>query len=278
MTADHLYTYDVFISYSHHDEEWVEEALLPRLEAAGLKVCIDFRDFRLGAPSVMEMERAVLDSHRTVLVLTPNYVQSQWADVRERDATDPGAPQPGIPADPDPQGAHRHPAPPPDLHLRRLHPAQPRGQGLDATPHRPRRPSRRPHPTPRSPAASPAAEKRSQQQPPPSTVFDNRGMQVQGGMKQVAGDSYEGSAHAEGPGSSAIVFNRGQESGDHLQTRIRPSALQAERQANLASLRLLLARLEHERDTGDPSRRPYLQGDIDQAEQRIRGTRRRTGV
>jgi hypothetical protein len=40
--------YDVFVSYSHDDEEWVENTLLERLEAAGLRVCIDFRDFAPG--------------------------------------------------------------------------------------------------------------------------------------------------------------------------------------------------------------------------------------
>jgi len=39
------YAYDVFISYSHKDEAWVTQTLLPRLEAAGLRVCIDYRDF-----------------------------------------------------------------------------------------------------------------------------------------------------------------------------------------------------------------------------------------
>gem|GEM_PF-1721326 len=54
--------------------------LLTRLEAAGLKVIIDFRDFRLGAPSINEMERAVTTSRKTLLVLTPAYLASQWAE------------------------------------------------------------------------------------------------------------------------------------------------------------------------------------------------------
>ena len=74
------FAYDAFISYSHADRAWVRGELVPRLEAAGLKVCIDFRDFRPGAPSEKEMERAVLTSRKTLLVLTPDYVASAWAD------------------------------------------------------------------------------------------------------------------------------------------------------------------------------------------------------
>ena len=33
--------YDVFISYGHRDKTWVKGELLPRLEKAGLKVCLD---------------------------------------------------------------------------------------------------------------------------------------------------------------------------------------------------------------------------------------------
>jgi hypothetical protein len=73
------YAYDVFLSFSHHDEEWVAEVLLTRLEGAGLRACIDFRDFKVGAPSVREMERAVVESRKTILVLTPAYFESAWA-------------------------------------------------------------------------------------------------------------------------------------------------------------------------------------------------------
>ncbi len=73
-----VYEYDVFISYSHRNKEWVRGELLPRLEAAGLKVCIDFRDFRPGAPSVTEMERAAETSRKTLLILTPEYLASDW--------------------------------------------------------------------------------------------------------------------------------------------------------------------------------------------------------
>jgi hypothetical protein len=80
VSVNQQYAYDAFISYSHADREWVHGELLPRLEKAGLRVCIDFRDFRPGAPSVKEMERAVLTSRKTLLVLTPAYLQSAWAE------------------------------------------------------------------------------------------------------------------------------------------------------------------------------------------------------
>jgi hypothetical protein len=80
LTEQGDYSYDVFISYSHADKDWVRRELLPNLEARSLRVCIDFRDFQPGAPSVTEMERAVLTSHKTLLILTPDYVESAWAE------------------------------------------------------------------------------------------------------------------------------------------------------------------------------------------------------
>ena len=74
------FTYDVFISHAQADRAWVRGELLARLEASGLRVCIDYRDFRPGAPGVKEMERAVVNSRKTLLVLTPDYVASAWTD------------------------------------------------------------------------------------------------------------------------------------------------------------------------------------------------------
>jgi hypothetical protein len=72
------YRYDVFISYSQHDETWVQDWLLPNVEGANLRACIDFRDFELGAPRLTEIERAVVQSRKTLLVLTPDYLASEW--------------------------------------------------------------------------------------------------------------------------------------------------------------------------------------------------------
>jgi hypothetical protein len=70
--------YDVFISYSSKDVDWVKGILMPKLESHSFRVFIDFRDFRTGSASVAEMQRGVVESRRTLLVLSPHYVQSDW--------------------------------------------------------------------------------------------------------------------------------------------------------------------------------------------------------
>ncbi|MEK7407821.1 MAG: toll/interleukin-1 receptor domain-containing protein [Acidobacteriota bacterium] len=74
--------YDVFVSYRQKDPDktWVRSALAPRLEAAGLRVFIDYKCFRLGAALVEEMERGVLESSYTLAVLTPRYLQSGFTE------------------------------------------------------------------------------------------------------------------------------------------------------------------------------------------------------
>ena len=52
------FAYDVFISYSHRDAEWVRGWLLPRLRRAGLRVCIDYDCFDLGEPIVTGLQLA----------------------------------------------------------------------------------------------------------------------------------------------------------------------------------------------------------------------------
>ena len=76
-------TYDIFISYRHDpvDRAWVRGRLVPALEAAGVRVCIDYRDFRLGAPLVLEMGRAVEQSRFTLAVLTPAYLDSTFTEL-----------------------------------------------------------------------------------------------------------------------------------------------------------------------------------------------------
>jgi hypothetical protein len=75
--------YDVFISYRQQEpgKSWVRKTLRPKLEAEGLKACIDHRDFRLGAPLVLEMARAVEQSRYTLAVLNEAYLASNFTEL-----------------------------------------------------------------------------------------------------------------------------------------------------------------------------------------------------
>jgi hypothetical protein len=70
----------VFISYSHKDKEWVINWLLPGLEKAGITVHIDSRDFKIGLPALVNMEHAVKECDKTILVLSPNWLKSEWTN------------------------------------------------------------------------------------------------------------------------------------------------------------------------------------------------------
>jgi nucleoside phosphorylase len=73
-------TADVFISYHPADEDWVSDELLPDLENAGLKVIIDYRDFEIGVPRLVNIEKAVDNSRHTLIVMTPAWVEGEWED------------------------------------------------------------------------------------------------------------------------------------------------------------------------------------------------------
>ncbi len=75
--------YDVFVSYCQSDPDdraWVTGTLVPCLEAVGLKLCLENRDFQFGRPKLDEIDRAVTTSRYTLAVFTPAYLASAWAD------------------------------------------------------------------------------------------------------------------------------------------------------------------------------------------------------
>ena len=78
--AETDFKYDVFISYSSANKDWVRKDLLSALEKAGLKVCIDFRDFKAGKPAIKNMRDSILESKHTLLVLTEAYLKSGWTE------------------------------------------------------------------------------------------------------------------------------------------------------------------------------------------------------
>src|SRR5436190_14986587 len=80
MTTQPTYTYDVFISHSPADREWVQRFLSPRLEQTGLNVLIGSRDFIIGVPEITNIERAVEQSRYVLLILTPAWVGNEWTE------------------------------------------------------------------------------------------------------------------------------------------------------------------------------------------------------
>src|SRR5215210_748965 len=79
MSAPTQFTYDVFVSYSHADEQWVRDELWPKLEGAGLKIS-DNHAFELGVPRIVNIERAIEASRKVLLILTPDWIASEWAN------------------------------------------------------------------------------------------------------------------------------------------------------------------------------------------------------
>jgi hypothetical protein len=75
------YKYDIFISYSSKDLAWVNNILLAKLESQELKVCIDFRDFIPGMSIIENIKRSFLSSKKTLLVMSPNYLDSSWTEI-----------------------------------------------------------------------------------------------------------------------------------------------------------------------------------------------------
>ena len=74
-----LYVFDAFISFHVDDIKWVKENLIVELEEKrGLRLCIHHRDF----PPSRSIEENIVDaieaSRKTILVLSSNFVKSNW--------------------------------------------------------------------------------------------------------------------------------------------------------------------------------------------------------
>ena len=72
--------FDAFISYSSKDEAFVAEELAPLLEHGdpSYKLCLHYRDFPVGAFIADTIVQAVESSRRTIMVLSENFIKSEW--------------------------------------------------------------------------------------------------------------------------------------------------------------------------------------------------------
>jgi len=75
------YQYDAYISYveTEPDATWVWETLVPRLDAAGLRIAVSGDVDQPGVARVVGIQRGIERSRRTVVVLSPAYLDDQWA-------------------------------------------------------------------------------------------------------------------------------------------------------------------------------------------------------
>jgi hypothetical protein len=70
----------VFVSYNHEDGGWVRRYLVLMLRAANISYEIDYDDFKLGLDCAESMKDAVANSRHTLVVLTPNWINSDWTN------------------------------------------------------------------------------------------------------------------------------------------------------------------------------------------------------
>ena len=80
--------YDAFVSYSEKERQWVVNTLQQRLENhhPPYKLCIHHRDFEVGAPIVTNILNSVEQSKRMLMVLSHNFLQSEWCMLEFRTA------------------------------------------------------------------------------------------------------------------------------------------------------------------------------------------------
>ncbi|XP_041609707.1 toll-like receptor 1 [Vulpes lagopus] len=70
--------FHAFISYSGHDSAWVKSELLPNLEKEELRICLHERNFIPGKSIVENIINCIEESYKSIFVLSPNFVQSEW--------------------------------------------------------------------------------------------------------------------------------------------------------------------------------------------------------
>jgi hypothetical protein len=76
------FRYDAYLSYADRDPDstWVWETLIPRLEREGLRVVVSGAATEPGVPLVVNSERGIQQAKRTLILLSPAYLEDNMAD------------------------------------------------------------------------------------------------------------------------------------------------------------------------------------------------------
>lgn len=80
--------YDAFISYSHKDEDFIISELISNLEQGPkpYKLCLHFRNWQPGEFITKNIATSVAESRRTIVILSPNFLESEWGRMEFRTA------------------------------------------------------------------------------------------------------------------------------------------------------------------------------------------------
>uniref|UniRef100_A0A2K6FGT9 Toll-like receptor 1 n=1 Tax=Propithecus coquereli TaxID=379532 RepID=A0A2K6FGT9_PROCO len=70
--------FHAFISYSEHDSAWVKNELVPCLEKEDIRICLHERNFVAGKSIVENIINCIEKSYKSIFVLSPHFVQSEW--------------------------------------------------------------------------------------------------------------------------------------------------------------------------------------------------------
>ncbi|KAL0115503.1 hypothetical protein PUN28_010786 [Cardiocondyla obscurior] len=80
--------YDAFVSFSNKDHDFVVNELVSKLEngPSQFKLCVHYRDWLAGAWISENIFNSVKNSRRTIVVLSPNFLESVWGKMEFRTA------------------------------------------------------------------------------------------------------------------------------------------------------------------------------------------------
>ena len=73
-----VYEYSVFVSFAEEDRDWVETVLQPKITSPYCQLYLYTEQFRVGEPIVNSIQHALEITEKTMLVLSRNFIKSNW--------------------------------------------------------------------------------------------------------------------------------------------------------------------------------------------------------